>query len=215
MIDTNELVNENMNLIYKIATKFYGVDKEDLVQAGIIGLLKAWERYDKEKGAKFSSYAYTDIYGEMYLLASKKSMKVDKNTLKLYKIIEKTRYDFAQKLGKIPSNIEISKILNLNIEMVDYACMSAVAFLSIDEKSDEQRAMHEVVFEEEKISLDDKLMLQESLSKLTIDEKNVIQERYYNDKTQSDAAKKLKMSQVMVSRLEKKGIEKMRRYISV
>lgn len=212
---TEILVKENMNLIYKIAQSFYGVEKEDLVQAGIIGLLKAYKRYEQNKETKFSSYAYFDIYGEMHELASKKMIKINKDTLKMYKIIEKTRYEEAQRIGKIPTNDEIAKILNMPKETIDYACMSASIILSTDEESENVRNICEVVSEEVKVTNDDRILLKDSLDNLTIDEKNVIEERYYRDKTQSDTARSLNMTQVMVSRLEKKGIEKMKSYMQV
>lgn len=214
-MNTESLVKENMNLIYKIAQSFYGVDKEDLVQAGVIGLLKAYSRYQDNKETKFSTYAYFDIYGEMHELASKKIIKINKDTLKMYKIIEKTRYEEAQKIGKIPTNEELSHILNLPKDTIDFACMSASVIMSTDEENTNARNVYETVSEEERVSLDDKILLKESLDSLTIDEKNVIEERYYQDKTQSDVAKKFNMTQVMVSRLEKKGIEKMRTYVNM
>lgn len=209
------LIKENMNLIYKISQSFYGVEQEDLIQAGITGILKAYSRYKDDKSTKFSTYAYFDIYGEMYELANKKMIKVNKDTLKMYKIIEKTRYSEAQRLGKIPTNEELSVILNMPKETIDFACMSASVILSTDEESATDRSLYETVSEEIRVTNDDRIMLKDSLENLTIDEKNVIESRYYEDLTQSDTARNLNMSQVMVSRLEKKGIEKMRNYISL
>lgn len=209
------LVKENMKLIYKISQSFYGVDKEDLIQAGIIGLLKAYKRYQENQDTKFSSYAYFDIYGEMYELATKKLIKTNKDTLKLYKIIEKTRYEEAQKIGKIPTNDEISNILNISKEMVDYACVSASVILSTDDENSNAGTFYESYSSYETLDNDDKILLKDSLDNLSCEERSVIKERYYNDKTQSDTARTLKMTQVMVSRLEKKGIAKMRRYITM
>ena len=63
---TNELINENMGLIKRIASKFYGSDKEDLIQVGVIGLLNAYRNYKEMGEAKFSTYAYPYIFGKMY-----------------------------------------------------------------------------------------------------------------------------------------------------
>lgn len=213
---TNEqLVKENLNLIYKMASKFYGAEKEDLVQAGMLGLVKAYKKYNQNSEAKFSSYAYEYIYGEMYLVASKKTIKINKETLKMYRKLEKTRYEIAQKIGRIPTNNELSEYLSIPVETIDYACMSASAIICADDESKEERSLYETIATEEKVSTDDKILINQSLENLTIDEKNVIKQRYYKDKTQSEIARSLNMTQVMVSRLEKKGIEKMKRYISV
>lgn len=211
---SEQIVKDNLNLIFKIASYFYGAEKEDLVQAGMFGLLKAHKKFDPNCGAKFSTYAYDYIYGEMYLVASKKTIKINKDTLKLYKYIEKTRYEEAQKLGYIPNNFEVAKIMNMNASTIDFACMSAAAILSTDDQSDNERSVYETLSASESTNVDDKILLEDSLKHLSENEQKVIRQRYYKDKTQSDAAKSLNMSQVMISRLEKKGLEKMRKYIN-
>lgn len=212
---TEDLISMNMKLIYKAASGFYGVEKEDLVQAGITGLLKAKERYKEDKSAKFSTYAYFDICGEMHKLANKKLIKVSADILKMYKIIEKTRYDEAQKIGKLPTNEELSIILNMPLDTIDYACMSACTIMSTDEENENNRNINETISCEDTVSVDDRILLNECINNLTIDERNVIEERYFLDKTQSEVARTLNMSQVMVSRLESKGIQNMRRYVSM
>ena len=90
---TNELIEAHMGLIKKIANKFYNVSREDLIQVGVIGLLKAYQNYKDTKSAKFSTYAYPYIFGEMYqLVNSNRDIKVSKELLKLYKVVQKTRY---------------------------------------------------------------------------------------------------------------------------
>lgn len=211
---TDELINDNINLIYKIASGFYGLEKEDLVQAGILGLLKAHENYDSSLGAKFSTYAYYSIYGEMYQLNSKRLLKINKDTLKMYKIIEKKRYEEAQVLGRVPTNLEMADILNMSVQTIDFACMSANTILSTDNENDEDRSIYERIADNKSLFIDDEILLNDSLNQLTNDEKNIIVERFYEDKTQSDIAKKYGYTQVMVSRLENKAKEKIRRYIT-
>ncbi len=213
-MNKEQIVNENAKLIYSLANKFYGVEKEDLIQAGFEGLLKAYNNYDANQGTKFSTYAYFDIYGSMYELANKKNIKVSKDILKIYKIIEKTRYEEAQKLGYIPSNNEISKILNIDISTIDFACNSSAQLLSFDSESDYERNLHETVFCNQTISEDDKILLYSGIEMLPSPEKEIILERYLNDETQCNVARKLKMTQVMVSRYEKKGLTKMRDYMT-
>ena len=77
-MNKEQIINENVGLIYMIAKKFYNVPKEDLFQAGVLGLLKAYQNYDESYGAKFTSFAYTYIYGEMYTLANNRQIKINK-----------------------------------------------------------------------------------------------------------------------------------------
>ncbi len=208
-----KIIKDNIRFVYKIAASFYNCDKEDLIQAGIVGLLKAYKKYKPSSLAKFSTYAKDYIYGEMYLLVSKKMVKINKETLRLYKYIEKTRYEEAQILGYIPNNIELAKIINMPLEMIDFACMASQEILSYDADSEFNRNLEEIISIPEKVSLDDKMLLYSGLNKLNDIEKAIIKERYLKDETQENIARKLKMTQVMVSRLEKKGISKMREYM--
>ena len=208
------LVKDNIKLIYKVASMFYGAEKEDLVQAGMLGVIKAYKKYKEVNGTKFSTYAYEYIYGEMYLVASKKLIKTNKDILKIYKIVEKTRYEYAQKIGKLPSNKDLSMILDLDVRTIDFACMCASEVMSMDSDSEVRRNMHEVV-SSEKVNLDERILLYDGIGNLNEEEKAVIESRYLKDLTQSEVAKNLNMSQVRVSRLEKRSINKLREYMVV
>ncbi len=213
-MEFEKIVRDNLKLIYKIAGYFYNVDKEDLVQAGALGLIKAYKKYDPRCGAKFSTYAHDYIYGEMYLLASRKILKVNKDTLKLYKYVEKSRYENAQVLGYVPNNYELASILNLDINMIEFACASVKELIPIDSEDDKDRSIHETYADKSSYISDDIFMLYDTLEKVPEPEKTIIIDRFLNDETQATIAKKLAMTQVMVSRLEKKGIARMREYMS-
>ena len=209
----DNITETNAKMIWKIASHFYGIDKNDLYQAGVVGLLKALENYQKDSNTKFTTYAYDYIFGEMYALANNKNIKISKDILKLYKKIEETRYILAQKLGKIPSNYELSQFLNINIDDINMACSSANVIMSLDNNLDGDRSYYEMLGEE--MDLDTKILIDEGMSVLNEDEKNIIKSRYFEDLNQSEVAKKLNMTQVMVSRYEKKGIAKMRKYLTL
>lgn len=209
-----QVVRDNEKMIWKIASHFYGIDKEDLFQAGIVGLLKALKKYKSNGITKFSTYAHDYIFGEMYLLASNKNIKISKDILKLYKKIESTRYILAQKLNKVPSNLELSEFLGLPLDDIDMACSSANIIMSLDSKEDEDRSLYESISDKVE-DVDTKILLSDSMAVLNEDEKDIIRKRYYEDLTQSEVAKKLNMTQVMVSRYEKKGIDKMRNYLTM
>ncbi len=209
-----KIIKDNEKMIWKITNYFYGVDKYDLFQAGVVGLLKALKKYKSNGLTKFSTYAHDYIFGEMYLLASNKSIKISKDILKLSKKLEQTRYLLAQKLERIPSNLELAKFLGLKLEEVELALSSASCILSLDEKVDDERSPYELISAKEE-DLDTKILLNDSMAVLNEDEKNIIKSRYYEDLTQQEVARKLNMTQVMVSRYEKKSINKMREYLTM
>ena len=178
-----------------------------------MGLAKAYKNYQKNGMTKFSTYAYEYIFGEMYALANNKNIKISKDILKRYRLIEKTRYDLAQKLMRIPSNLELADYLEIDIDVLEHALACAYQVMSLDEDKEEVRNLHETISQEINVSQDDKILLNDSLSSLNEVEKDIINSRYYGDLTQSEVADRLGISQVKVSRYEKKGLTKMRKYI--
>jgi len=208
-----EIIRGNTNLIYKIASKFYGVESDDLFQAGVLGLLKAYRNYKDNGTTKFSTYAYEYIYGEMYMLVNNRAMKINKDILKLYRMIEKTRFALAQKYNRVPNNSEIAAFLELPENQISEAIMAGKEIMSLD--NEQERPYYETIKMTEKIAVDDQILISEGLEMLSPDEKEIIKARYYEDMTQSEVAKKLAMTQVMVSRYEKKGLNKMQQFMSL
>ena len=210
-----QLFNEYKYLVYKISSYFYNVPKEDLIQSGYIGLKEAYKNYKKSATVKFSTYAFKSIYGAMYKTALKNNpLKVSRDLLVLYKKIEQTRYLLAQKLNKIPTNVELASYLEMDPLEIDNAILAASEILSLDNESDEHRSSYEMISSEEPVSLDDKIDIYDSINSLNKDEQRIIKARYFKDMTQQEVARKLKMTQVMVSRYEKKAVEKMRNYMT-
>ncbi len=209
-------MNENLikmydKLIKKIAASFYNASFDDLYQAGCIGLLKAYKKYKKENNAKFSSYAYTWIYGEMYeFVNNSRSIKISSNNLKLYKKIIKAKELLSQKLGKIPTNNELSHFLNIEEEIINDAMLATEKVLSI-EGNDEFKILDKIYNKDDNI--ENKILIDDSLQMLEDIEKDIIKCRYFEDKTQSETAKSLNITQVMVSRYEKKSLQKLKKYI--
>ncbi len=208
-----KIINESVGLIWEIAKKFYGIDKADLYQAGVLGIIKAYYNYRNDESTKFSTYAYKYIYGEMYLVANSKSIKVSKDILKLVKMIEHGRNLLAQKLLHTPSNKELAAFLEIPEEKIEQALMYASSVLSIDNDTEDERSLHETIAYEEAITQDDKMLLNESMNTLSPLEKDIITSRYYEDLTQSETARKLGITQVMVSRYESKSLAKMREFM--
>lgn len=209
-MNTNELIENHMGLIKNIASEFYMADKEDLIQVGVMGLLKAYKNFKDTNTAKFSTYAYPYIFGEMYnFVNSNKNIKVSRNYLKIYKLVEKTRYDLAQKQGVIPTYEDVANYLELDVNIVSEAVLSAQTMISLDDEANELN-LHEVLPDKKSNNIDLKLDLDNSFKVLNEEEQVIIRSRYYEDLTQSEVARKLNMTQVMVSRYEKRSLEKMR-----
>ena len=175
--------------------------------------MKAYENYKKEANTKFSSYAYPFIFGEMYNLAMQRQIKISKDYLKLYKSIEMARYSLAQKWGFIPNNEQLALYLEKDIVEIEQAILAgSIMVSSLDKANDDERSIYETVAKEEVMSWDDQIAIHEGLEQLTEEERQILKYRYFEDMTQSEAARKLKKTQVMVSRYEKKGIDKMREF---
>lgn len=208
-----KIIKDNAALIWKITEKFYGVDKKDLFQAGALGIVKAYRNYKQNGTTKFSSYAYDYIFGEMYNLANNKEIKVSRDLKKLYLMIEKHRYKLAQKLERVPSNQELAMYLEMDVNRIEHALLSASIIMSLDEDDDDERSLHETLAYEESVNQDDKILLNECIDILQPLEKDIINARYFEDLTQSETAKKLGLTQVMVSRYESKSLIKMRDYM--
>ncbi len=208
-----KVIEDSAGLIWSIAKMFYGTEKSDLYQAGVLGVIKAYQNYKKDGDTKFSTYAYKYIYGEMYIVANSKSIKLSKDILKLVKMIEHGRNILAQKLLHTPTNKELAAFLEIEEEKIEQAILWASSIISIDNDTEEERSLHEIIPCEEKITQDDKLLLSESLNTLNSLEKDIISARYYEDLTQSETARKLGITQVMVSRYETKSLAKMRKFM--
>ena len=213
---TDHFINEYLPLIKHIAKGFYQVPYEDLLQAGAVGLLKAYKNYRHSKTTKFSSYAYEYIFGEMYDLVNKnREIKVSKEILKLAKKIALVQNNLSLKLNRTPTYEEIAKFLDIDTYLVwDTICMTK-SFIYLDNNNEESRDLYETIPSSEIISLDDKIMLLEGINTLPEEDKQIIKYRYFDDYTQTEVAKRMGLTQVMVSRRETKSLAKIKKYYEV
>ena len=213
------LIEENSPLIKSIIKpyKFKGVEYDDLYQLGCLGFLKAIEHYDANFNTKFSTYAVPMIAGEVKrFMRDDGSIKVSRALKSLNVQINRYIMEFkSTHADEVPSIEQIAKHFNMDQAEIVFAMDSRKALLSLDEKQDEtnprSRTIMESVEEENVIDnmLDD-IMLKEIISLLSPRDKQIIALRYFQDKTQSEIATKLGVSQVQVSRLECKIIEKLK-----
>lgn len=211
MNELEQIIKLHERLIYKIATKFPTIPKEDSYQAGVIGIIKAYKNYKDDGQTKFTTYAYQYIFGEMHdLLLISNPIKLNKDILRTYKKIEHTRSLLCQQLGYIPSIKTVAEYLNIQESVVYDVYNATASIMSLD--TEENRPIYEMLPDEHQ--KEKNLDVRESFKVLTEPERKIINLRYYQDYTQSETAKKLGMSQVSVSRYEKKSLSKMYNYLA-
>ena len=213
MEEITNLIMNNERLIYSIANYFKNYNsKEDLYQAGCLGLITAYKKYDPNMNCKFTTYAYPYILGEMRkLVREDKGLKISREITKLNLKIEKAYVLLTQKLMKEPSIEEIARFLEIPEFYVSEAILSLNKIKSIDEPvNDEGRdfTLQDVIGKSENI--DELIMLKELLQGLNNEEKAIINNRYMKDYTQSETSKLVGMSQVQVSRKEQKVLPKLK-----
>ena len=213
MDEITNLIMNNERLIYSIANYFKNYNsKEDLYQAGCLGLITAYKKYDSNMNCKFTTYAYPYILGEMRkLVREDKGLKISREITKLNLKIEKAYVLLTQKLMKEPSIEEIARFLEIPEFYVSEAILSLNKIKSIDEPvNDEGRdfTLQDVIGKSENI--DELIMLKELLQGLNNEEKAIINNRYMKDYTQSETSKLVGMSQVQVSRKEQKVLQKLK-----
>lgn len=208
-----QIIIENQNLIYYVANFFKNYPyKEDLYQAGRLGMVKAYNKYNPDMGCKFTTYAFSYILGEMRKLTREdKGIKISREISKLNLKIEKAYVLLSQRLMKEPNTREIAEFLEIPEYYVSEALLSLNKIKSIDEPVNlegREFTLQDVVGETQ--NLDDLILLRESLQNLTEEEKSIINNRYMKDYTQTETSKIVGISQVQVSRKEQKVLEKIK-----
>ncbi|MGN1311859.1 MAG: sigma-70 family RNA polymerase sigma factor [Bacilli bacterium] len=210
-----EVISSSSGLIYMIINKYFNnYDREDLYQVGVIGVIKAYNNYKKNKNTKFSTYAYKYIYGEIYnYINNYKNIKVSKDYIKLYKKINTARSILAQELMKEPTTYELSSFLEIDPYIIDTINNSMTKIDSLDRvlyNDGKEITIFDTISDNKDYYNIDYLLLNEEIDKLESPYKELIYLRYFEDKTQSEVASLLGMNQVEVSRTEKKTLKRIR-----
>jgi RNA polymerase sporulation-specific sigma factor len=213
-----ELVINNNGLIWSVARRYFGrgVDPDDLYQLGCLGFLKAVEGFDLEYGTQFSTYAVPKIAGEIRrFLRDDGTIKVSRSLKERSAMIKLTRQRLTASLGREPSLSELSEETGLDPEEIATAETATTATESIQRRSGEEGfALEDVLTDgsmEEEIL--DRISLQDALAKLPERDRMVIRLRFFHSLTQDKTAKLLGVSQVQVSRIEKKALAALRTYM--
>lgn len=216
------IVNENIGLVWSVVKRFQGrnIENDDLFQLGSMGLVKAIKNFDFNYDVKFSTYAVPMIIGEIKrFLRDDGLIKVSRGLKETaFKAVKAREYLFNQN-NKEPSLKEIAEYINIDRETLVMAINSSREVDSIDRKIDCEKGkdialIDTIVSEADKSDkIVNNILLDESLKRLEKREKDIVIMRYIYELTQSEVAKKIGVSQVQVSRLEKKILLKMREYM--
>lgn len=209
------LVCENSGLIWSVARRFLGrgVEGDDLYQLGCLGFLKAVEGFDLEYGTQFSTYAVPKISGEIRrFLRDDGAVKVSRTIKEQAATIKMARNNLTNTLGREPTITEISEKTGFTAEEIAVAETATAATESIQRETGEDGFSLEDVLTDTQTEdvLVEKISLRQAISNLPEREKMVIQLRYFHGLTQERVAKVLDVSQVQVSRIEKKALSNLR-----
>ena len=212
---TETLVKENSGLIWAVARRFTGrgAELEDLYQLGCLGFLKAVEGFDLAYGTQFSTYAVPKISGEIRrFLRDDGAVKVSRSIKEQAATIKSTRNRLAAALGREPTVQEISRQTGFSPEEIALAETATAATESIQRETGEEGFSLENILTdtESEERMVEKIALRQAIEALPDREKMVVKLRYFHCLTQQQVAKVLTVSQVQVSRIEKKAIEKLR-----
>lgn len=206
------LITENLKLVHSLCKRFMGkgIEYDDLFQSGCIGLIKAADGFDSTRGLMFSTYAVPVILGELKrLFRDGGSIKVSRHLRELNLKITKASVELENKIGREPTLFEISQFLDADYNEVIEAVCACRETVSLTVSNDEEETQLDIA-EDTGEELNNKILLDTAFSTLNEQERRLIIYRYYNGLTQSETAKRLLMSQVQVSRIEKKILLKLR-----
>lgn len=213
------LVTENAGLIWSVARRFMGrgTDSEDLYQLGCLGFLKAVEGFDLNFGTQFSTYAVPKIAGEIRrFLRDDGAIKVSRSIKEQAQVIKSIRSHLISALGRDPTVQEIARQTGFTPEEIALAETATAATESIQETMGTDGFTLESILTdtESEDKLLEKMALRQAIDKLAEREAMVVKLRYFHGLTQERVSKVLSVSQVQVSRIEKKALEHLRELLA-
>lgn len=198
--------------IIKDYVKYF--DKDDLLQVGREGLVKAYKKYDSSRNIKFSTYAYKYILGEVAkYIREDSSVKVSKDLIKLNRSVEKAKDLMRQRLGREATMEEVGLFLEVDLKQIEEASMATSDVKSLDCTCDidgEGSEFYNSIGKYDQNMDLDLIDLRSEIERLDGLEKDLIISRYYYDLTQQETSSILGISQVQTSRKEKKVLEKLK-----
>ena len=210
-----EIVAENSGLVWSVVRRFIGrgVDAEDLYQLGCVGLLKAIDGFDESFGTRFSTYAVPKISGEIRrFLRDDGAVKVSRGVKEQAAQIRAARSALEQRIGRQPTLTELERETGINVEDIVFAETATGPAESLQRESGEDGFSLELVLgdyaAEEKML--EHVALRSAVEMLPEKERQVIALRFFHGMTQQNCARVLHVSQVQISRLERRAIDELR-----
>lgn len=219
----NQLVSNYLYIAEIIAKKFLhrGIDYDDLFQVASLALIKAIERYDITKGYKFTSFATPTIIGEIknYFRDKSRIIRLPRKENEYLKKIENTKSQLYAQLGRPPKPDEIAQHLNISneevLELMESTYAANIASLDYTIDEDGETNLLEVVGNDEKAYnlIEDRDFIRKVMSTLNDIERKVIYERFYKERSQKEIAREIGVSQMYISRMERRILDRFRYYI--
>ena len=208
---------KNLGLVHLCANRFRGkgIEYDDLYSAGCIGLLKAAEAFDSERGVKFSTYAVPVIFGEIKrLFRDGGTVKVSRSLKELSLKAVRKRDELSKQLGREPALSELSLALGEEEYAVAEALSVSMPPVSLTDSSEEGGGQIDIAVPSPEAEIGDTVALRQVMEKMEKKDRKLIYLRYYKGMTQTQTAKQLGMTQVQVSRREKKLLGFMREQLT-
>lgn len=218
----NKLIEANLPLVTSISKKFTnrGYEYEDIYQIGCMGLVKAIKNFDEKYNVKFSTYAVPMIIGEIKrFLRDDGMIKVSRNVKSLAKKLHFDKEALTKKLNREPTIEELAQFSGMDKEEILFALESSASMQYLYEVIHQDDGSPVLLIDKlsenaiEDKNITEKLALKEALRNLDTKSRQIIVLRYFKDKTQIQVAKMLGISQVQVSRIEKKVLQEMRKQL--
>ena len=212
------LLLDNSGLIWSVARRYYGrgVDPEDLYQLGCLGFLKAVRGFDLNYGTQFSTYAVPKIAGEIRrFLRDDGTVKVSRSIKERAVSLRQARQELSNRLGREPTLSELSAATGLEPEDIAAADTAALSVASLQSETGEEGFTLESVLGTDGIedTLVERLALRQAIDSLPEREQKVVFLRFYKNLTQDRVSRVLGVSQVQVSRIERRAMEHLRNYL--
>ncbi|MBO6195709.1 MAG: sigma-70 family RNA polymerase sigma factor [Bacilli bacterium] len=210
----DEIISDYEKLVYSIVNKYSNQsNKEDLFQAGMIGIINASKKYDSNTGIKFTSFAYKYILGEILkYLREDRNIRISRDIIRDHRKVMIIKDKIYKSYGRPATIEEISKILKISKERIcdvlNYSEKEISLYKTVGEN--EEITIEDTIYKEENLEREDLINLKEALLELTLDEKKLIYDRYFQNKTQTEIAKEKNIPQVKVYRYERKVLDKLK-----
>lgn len=208
-----EFIKENLGLVHSCCHRFAGrsIEYDDLFQAGCVGLVKAAKGFDQSRGLMFSTYAVPVILGEIKrLFRDGGSVKISRSIKELYLKIGYLSEKIEKSTGKSPTISQLADKLGVTEQDITESICACQPTMSLTYEDDEGEKTLPLPSNDCTENITDKIFILESLKKLSNDEQKIIVMRYFEEKTQTEVADILGITQVQVSRKEKKLLQKLR-----